>query len=152
MSERPDPLESALRSAWNQGEPEGPECHLCGNPAGPWLPDPSGSRWPSGAQKLICSRGCKETAPAVAAPIVIAPGQELFLAEYDGETPTLHLTLTGAQDWCNAKAADEAPGQSADWITNDGAHELWTVHPSTDRPMHRAGGTVTPLVVEGGTV
>lgn len=58
MTGRPDPLESALRSAFDQGEPEGPECHLCGSTTGPWLPDPSGDRWPSGAQKLFCSRGC----------------------------------------------------------------------------------------------
>lgn len=59
MTGRLDPLEAALLAAWNAAEPEGPECHLCGSTAGPWLPDPVGDRWPSGAQKLICSRGCK---------------------------------------------------------------------------------------------
>lgn len=68
MTERPDPLENALRSAFDQGEPEGPECHLCGSTGGPWLPDPSGNRWPSGAQQLICSRGCpKDTTADLAA-------------------------------------------------------------------------------------
>ncbi|WP_435173251.1 hypothetical protein [Actinacidiphila sp. bgisy145] len=58
LTERPDPLESALLSAWNNSEPEMPECHRCGNPVGPWAPDPSGARWPSGAQKLVCQVGC----------------------------------------------------------------------------------------------
>jgi hypothetical protein len=40
-------------------EPQLPECHLCGNQRGPWAPDPSGARWPSGAQKLVCASGCK---------------------------------------------------------------------------------------------
>jgi hypothetical protein len=51
-------LASALHTALTQPEPELPECYLCGSPVGPWLPDPSGVRWPSGAQMLICSRGC----------------------------------------------------------------------------------------------
>ncbi|WNI19121.1 hypothetical protein [Actinacidiphila sp. ITFR-21] len=42
-------------------EPDLPVCHLCGNPVGPWVPDPSGARWPSGAQKLVCKDGCKPT-------------------------------------------------------------------------------------------
>ncbi|BBB00603.1 hypothetical protein RVR_10602 [Actinacidiphila reveromycinica] len=58
LAERPDPLESALLSAWNNSEPEMPECHRCGNARGPWAPDPSGDRWPSGAQKLVCQVGC----------------------------------------------------------------------------------------------
>lgn len=56
---RPDPLESALLSAWNNSEPELPECHRCGDQAGPWVPDPSGDRWPSGAQKLVCATACQ---------------------------------------------------------------------------------------------
>lgn len=56
---RPDPLESALIAAWNAGEPELPECHRCGKQTGTWVPDPSGDRWPSGAQKLLCAGGCK---------------------------------------------------------------------------------------------
>lgn len=59
-----DPLESALRSAWNNSEPDMPECHLCGDQAGPWVPEPSGDRWPSGAQKLVCKGGCQTTAEA----------------------------------------------------------------------------------------
>jgi hypothetical protein len=39
-------------------EPQLPACHLCGSTAGPWLPDPEADRWPSGAQRLICSRRC----------------------------------------------------------------------------------------------
>jgi hypothetical protein len=39
-------------------EPALPACHRCGNTTGPWLPDPGADRWPSGAQKLICSRRC----------------------------------------------------------------------------------------------
>ncbi|WP_031516805.1 hypothetical protein [Streptomyces sp. NRRL F-5123] len=54
---------AALRAAMTRPEPDLPECHLCGNRGGPWLPDPSGARWPSGAQMLICSRRCQnETA------------------------------------------------------------------------------------------
>lgn len=63
-----DPLESALLVAWNASEPELPECHLCGNQRGPWVPDPSGDRWPSGAQKFLCKEGCAGAAsepPAV---------------------------------------------------------------------------------------
>jgi hypothetical protein len=56
---RPDPLASALHVALTQPEPELPECYLCGSTTGPWLPDPSGARWPSGAQMLICSRRCQ---------------------------------------------------------------------------------------------
>jgi hypothetical protein len=40
-------------------EPQLPECHLCGGKSGPWVPDPSGARWPSGAQKFVCANGCK---------------------------------------------------------------------------------------------
>ncbi|MFJ8002731.1 hypothetical protein ACIQ7D_37535, partial [Streptomyces sp. NPDC096310] len=54
MKPRPDPLESALIAAFNAGEPEFPECWLCGDDKGPWVPDASGDRWPSGAQKLVC--------------------------------------------------------------------------------------------------
>lgn len=66
---------AALLAAWNAAEPELPECHLCGNSRGPWVPEPSGDRWPSGAQKFVCRGGCKTT-PATegdggtAAPIV----------------------------------------------------------------------------------
>jgi hypothetical protein len=55
-------LASALHVALSQPEPTGPECYLCGSVTGPWLPDPSGARWPSGAQMLFCSRGCPESA------------------------------------------------------------------------------------------
>jgi hypothetical protein len=54
-----DPLGAALLAAWNAAEPELPECHLCGNDGGPWVPEPSGDRWPSGAQKLVCKGGCE---------------------------------------------------------------------------------------------
>jgi len=54
---RPDPLESVLRAAFDAGEPDLPECHLCGNQAGPWVP--TGDRWPSGAQKLACATDCR---------------------------------------------------------------------------------------------
>lgn len=58
----PDPLESALMSAWNNSEPDLPECHVCGNQAGPWVP--TGDRWPSGAQKLACAPGNRQCATA----------------------------------------------------------------------------------------
>ncbi|CAG6392748.1 hypothetical protein NMG29_06530 [Streptomyces cocklensis] len=58
MTDRPDPLASAIHTALSQPEPSGAECYLCGNQAGPWLPDPSGTTWPSGARMLICSRRC----------------------------------------------------------------------------------------------
>lgn len=46
-------------------EPQLPACHLCGSTAGPWLPDPEADRWPSGAQRLICSRRCAGEPAAV---------------------------------------------------------------------------------------
>lgn len=58
---RPE-LASALHVALTEPEPDGPACYLCGSTTGPWLPDPSGVRWPSGAQMLLCSRGCPEPA------------------------------------------------------------------------------------------
>jgi hypothetical protein len=59
-------LASAVHTALTQPEPTGPECYLCGSRRGPWLPDPSRTCWPSGAQMLICSRGCPEPTEDVA--------------------------------------------------------------------------------------
>lgn len=81
----PDPLDAALLAAWNAAEPAGPECHLCGSATGPWLPDPSGDRWPSGAQKLICSRRCRDEMPTtdadVAAKDTRAPGESTLSSD-----------------------------------------------------------------------
>jgi hypothetical protein len=50
MTGRPVPLAA---------EPLLPACHLCGGATGPWVPDASGARWPSGAQKFVCKDGCQ---------------------------------------------------------------------------------------------
>lgn len=63
-----DPLESALQAAFDTGEPDMPECHLCGDVRGPWAPEPTGARWPSGAQKLLCAGGCTAAADRAAMP------------------------------------------------------------------------------------
>lgn len=39
----------------NVPEPVMPTCGDCGNTAGPFQPEPTGARYPSGAQELICS-------------------------------------------------------------------------------------------------
>ncbi|WNI15236.1 DUF6907 domain-containing protein [Actinacidiphila sp. ITFR-21] len=49
-------------------EPLLPACHVCGDTTGPWYPDPSGARWPSGAQKLVCGQHRGEAAEPTAPP------------------------------------------------------------------------------------
>lgn len=39
----------------NAFEPQLPECDDCGSTTGPFMPEPSGARFPSGAQKFLCS-------------------------------------------------------------------------------------------------
>lgn len=105
-----DPLDAALLAAWNAAEPEGPECHLCGNLCGPWTPDPSGDRWPSGAQKLVCASCC---APAEGLPREV--GQIDPPAEVQG---------------ADGKTYTPRPAQSgADLIVGDG----WTPEPKQKR-------------------
>jgi hypothetical protein len=73
---RLDPLDAALLAAWNASEPELPECHLCGDSRGPWVPEPSGDRWPSGAQKLVCQRGCDDAAKGVHTMDTLPPAED----------------------------------------------------------------------------
>jgi hypothetical protein len=44
-------------------EPQFPECLPCGNRKGPLVPDPSGARWPSGAQVFECAGWCTAADP-----------------------------------------------------------------------------------------
>lgn len=46
------------RRAAHRVEPMLPECFHCGDRRGPWVPDPSGARWPSGAQVMECQDRC----------------------------------------------------------------------------------------------
>lgn len=49
--------------AASRPEPQLPECFHCGSRKGPWVPDPSGARWPSGAQLLECRGRCTAADP-----------------------------------------------------------------------------------------
>jgi hypothetical protein len=48
-----------------QAEPALPACFKCGDKSGPWKGTTDDARWPSGAQKLMCSDevGCQRRAP-----------------------------------------------------------------------------------------
>lgn len=132
MSGRPDPLDAALKAAFDQGEPDGPECHLCGNQTGPWVPEPSGDRWPSGAQKLVCSGGCK------------TPWPEGAIARY--------LTVGGATVdatdtiWTCAGCDDTSRGKYTNpWGTPHPADEIKRQaqsHAETCRAMPKPGGAL----------
>jgi hypothetical protein len=69
-----------------------PECHLCGNQAGPWVPDPSGDRWPSGAQKLVCAGGACRAADAGVEP------RRWTFTDPDGERTTVTCMPGCAED------------------------------------------------------
>ncbi|MBD3549808.1 hypothetical protein [Streptomyces sp. JV180] len=51
------------RRAAARTEPLLPECFHCGSRKGPWVPDPSGARWPSGARVLECQTTCTAADP-----------------------------------------------------------------------------------------
>ncbi|WP_030917488.1 hypothetical protein [Streptomyces sp. NRRL B-24720] len=44
-------------------EPLRPECLHCGDQHGPWVPEPSGARYRSGAQVLVCQGRCTPADP-----------------------------------------------------------------------------------------
>jgi hypothetical protein len=52
-----------------QAEPALPACFKCGSKTGPWKGTTDDARWPSGAQKLMCSDevGCQRRAPVLPA-------------------------------------------------------------------------------------
>ncbi|TFI30089.1 hypothetical protein [Streptomyces sp. 4R-3d] len=43
--------------------PKFSECVHCGDRRGAWVPDPSGARWPNGAQVLVCADRCTAADP-----------------------------------------------------------------------------------------
>ncbi|MFF0055604.1 hypothetical protein ACFYRI_14565 [Streptomyces microflavus] len=55
--------EILTRRAARRVEPQLPECFHCGSRTGPWVPDPSGARWPSGAQVMECRDRCTAADP-----------------------------------------------------------------------------------------
>lgn len=55
--------EILTRRAARRVEPLLPECFHCGSRKGPWVPDPSGARWPSDAQILECQSRCTAADP-----------------------------------------------------------------------------------------
>lgn len=55
--------EIIARRAARRPEPMVPECFHCGSRKGPWVPDPSGARWPSGAQVMECRGRCTAADP-----------------------------------------------------------------------------------------
>lgn len=65
-------------------EPQGPECGRCHDSRGPWKPDPSGARYPSGAQVLVCNT-CVPVTPEQAAAGVMTAAMD------DGHTTPLEL-------------------------------------------------------------
>ncbi|MFE2812634.1 DUF6907 domain-containing protein [Streptomyces nigra] len=52
-----DQLAAARAGSQNRSEPDLPECARCGNRRGPWKP--TGERYPSGAQVLVCADDCE---------------------------------------------------------------------------------------------
>lgn len=93
-----------------KAEPVMPECHLCGNTAGPWVP--SGDRWPSGAQKFVCSGGCPVQTPGVEPPAdeaVTRRSVDAYLSrEYPALFPAAEQTEApaGHFPWCNGHHTD----------------------------------------------
>jgi hypothetical protein len=73
-------------------EPLLPACHLCGSTAGPWLPDPEADRWPSGAQRLICSRRCAGE-PAAAE----GDADDVLVLPAEGDQPVPHTVTDAAE-------------------------------------------------------
>ncbi|NUS12958.1 MAG: hypothetical protein HOY69_16420 [Streptomyces sp.] len=96
MAERLDPLDAALLAAWNASEPEGPECHVCGRTTGPWVPDPSGDRWPSGAQRMVFKGGCPGGPAPVLDVVEGAGGKGLSTTETPGGRRLDVLAVRGA--------------------------------------------------------
>lgn len=122
---RLDPLESALLAAWNASEPEMPECYLCGQQTGPWVPDPPGGRWPSGAQKLVCaSGGCQGGADTA----VVAPRTWTFTDRATGEVTAVTCMPGCVEDHGGENFAADiccytSDGKAATLPIDDGAVE-----------------------------
>jgi hypothetical protein len=74
-------------------EPQLPACHLCGSTTGPWLPDPEAERWPSGAQRLICSRRCNGEATAV------EPDDDVLVLPADPDQPVPYTVTRNTSGW-----------------------------------------------------
>jgi hypothetical protein len=99
--------------------PVGPRCGACGSTAGPWRPEPSGARYASGAQVLVCSTPCQ------------VPAAELVVwrAEHDSIPLDTYRNREDAQAHCEGDYREhmgDEPGLT--WYENaaeDGLLDLW---------------------------
>ncbi|MFJ7067538.1 hypothetical protein [Streptomyces sp. NPDC101115] len=87
--------------------------------------------------------------PLAADSPAIAAATPLFLAEFDGAEPTVHLTSGSARSRCDALAEAVADGRRWDWSRNEhGAYVQFWTHPDDGRALHFTGGEVTEVRVQ----
>lgn len=108
-----------MADAAGQGEPDMPTCTHCRQQTGPW--QPTGDRYPSGAQVLECVGGCKQagkkdTREGESTP----PTAELtiYRASHDSIVMDHYTTREAAREHCETLMHREQPDADLNWYTD----------------------------------
>lgn len=75
-------------------------------------------------------------------------GDEVFVAEYDGQPCRVFTTEDAARAACEVHLAAEGPRGTWDWIPDEFGWVMRATDPDTDRPGHLLGGRITRTSVE----